>query len=188
MNCANQMLYTIQPTSCISLKALDLLKEMNTLWEQHVFWTRLFLISVAEDLNDLDLTTKRLLRNPADIAEVYRQYYGDGIAKTVRELITEHLMIGGDLIKALKAGNTALATTLNQKWYKNADDMAEAFSSFNPHYDKEEVRRMFYTHLRLTTEEVAARLRRDYAADIAAFDKVEKEALKMAQYFACRNN
>ena len=49
-------------------------------------------------------------------------------------------------------------------------------------YPKEEVRRMLYEHLRLTTEEVKARLRGDYAADINAFDMVQKEILKMSHF------
>ena len=42
---------------------------------------------------------------------------------------------------------------------------------------------MLYEHLALTTEEVKARIRGDYKADIEAFDRVEKEALIIASYF-----
>ena len=61
--------------------------------------------------------------------------------------------------------------------------MAEAFSSINPFYPKEEIRRMLYEHLRLTTEEVNARLRGDYVADIYAYDRAKKEILKMSRFF-----
>ena len=61
--------------------------------------------------------------------------------------------------------------------------MAEAFSSINPFYPKEEVRNMLYEHLRLTTNEVSARLKKDYAADIKAYDMVQKEVLKMSEFF-----
>ena len=72
---------------------------------------------------------------------------------------------------------------LNTKWYKNADDMAEAFSSINPFYQKEEVKNMLYDHLKLTTNEVSARLKKDYSVDIRAYDMVQKEVLKMAEFF-----
>lgn len=42
---------------------------------------------------------------------------------------------------------------------------------------------MFYEHLKLTTDEVSARLKKDYAADIKAFDMVQKEILKMSKFF-----
>jgi hypothetical protein len=61
--------------------------------------------------------------------------------------------------------------------------MAEAFSSINPNYNREELREMLYRHLELTTQEVAMRLTGKYRADIEAFNKVEQEALMMADYF-----
>ena len=51
--------------------------------------------------------------------------------------------------------------------------MAEAFSSINPFYPKEEIRKMLYEHLKLTTDEVNARLKGDYVADINAYDLVK---------------
>lgn len=167
----------------MSINQVNLFKNMDLAWVEHVLWTRLFLISVAESLNDLDATKARLLENPKDIANIFRKYYGNSIANTIQNLLTEHLVIGGDLIVALKNGNQTLATQLNTKWYKNADDMAEAFSSINPFYPKEEVRKMLYEHLKLTTNEVSARLRKDYQADIKAYDMVQKEVLKMSEFF-----
>ena len=41
----------------------------------------------------------------------------------------------------------------SDKWYKNADDMAKAFSSINPFYPQRQVRHMLHEHLRLTSDE-----------------------------------
>lgn len=135
----------------ISINHVNLLTQMNLMWLEHIMWTRMFLISVAESLGDLEPTKARLLENPKDIANVFRKYYGSSIANKIQDLLTEHLVIGGDLIVALKNGNQKLATELNTKWYKNADDMAESFSKINPFYTKEEVRKMLYDHLKLST-------------------------------------
>lgn len=62
----------------------------------------MLLISIAENLADLEATKARLLENPKDIADVFRKYYGNNIANTIQKLLTEHLVIGGDLIVALK--------------------------------------------------------------------------------------
>ena len=37
-----------------SIRQVDLLKRMNLAWEQDIMWTRMLLISIAEDLKDLD--------------------------------------------------------------------------------------------------------------------------------------
>lgn len=167
----------------ISIHQVNLSNNMNLAWIEHILWTRMLLISIAENLNDLDATKARLLENPRDIANVFKKYYGNTIANTIQKLLTEHLVIGGDLIVALKNNNQKLASELNTKWYKNADDMADAFSSINPFYPKEDVRHMLYEHLRLTTNEVTARLRKDYQADIKAYDLLQKEILEMSQFF-----
>lgn len=156
---------------------------MNLVWIEHILWTRLLLISIAESLNDLEATKARLLQNSKDIANVFKRYYGDAVADTIEKLLTEHLVIGANLITALKNKNEKLADELNKSWYKNADDMADAFSSINPFYEKEDVRNMLYEHLKLTTDEVSARLKKDYAADIKAYDLVQKEILKMSKFF-----
>ena len=166
-----------------SIRQVDLLKRMNLAWEQHIMWTRMLLISSADNLKDLDATEKRLLQNPKDIADIFRKYYGNAFANRIENLLTEHLTIGKNLIVALKNNNQKLAKELTDNWYKNADDMAEAFSSINPFYSKEKVQDMLYDHLELTTDEVTARLRKDYSADIEAFNNVQQEVLKMSQYF-----
>ena len=167
----------------VSINQVNLLTQMNLVWLEHILWTRLFLISVAESLGDLEPTKARLLQNPKDVANVFRRYYGNNVANTIEKLITEHLVIGADLIVALKNGNQQLAQELNTKWYKNADEIARAFSNINPFYPYEEVRQMFYTQLQLTTYEVSARLKKDYEADIKAYDTVQREILRMSKFF-----
>ena len=167
----------------VSINEVRLLEKMNLVWEQHIMWTRMLLISIAENLKDLEATQTRLLRNPKDIADVFRLYYGNSVASEIQRLLTEHLVIGKDLIVALKNQNQEQANSLNTKWYQNADRMAEAFSSINPFYPREEIRKMLYEHLRLTTEEVNARLKGEYVADINAYDMVQREILEMSQFF-----
>ena len=167
----------------VSMNQVQLLKQMNLVWEQHIMWTRMLLISIAENLKDLEATQARLLRNPKDIADVFRRFYGNAVANRIQQLLTEHLVIGKELIVALKNKNQEEATKLNTKWYQNADEMAEAFSSINPFYPKEEIRNMLYEHLRLTTNEVNYRLQGNYVEDINSYDMVQKEILKMSQFF-----
>ena len=141
------------------------------------------IISIAENLKDLNATQTRLLENPKDISEVFRKYYGNSIANKIQQLLTEHLVIGKDLIVALKNNNQDQVRILNNKWYRNADEMAEAFSNINPFYKKEEIRNMLYEHLKLTTNEVNNRLKGNFTEDINDYDRIQREILKMSEYF-----
>ena len=88
---------------------------MCKLWEDHITWTRLFIVSAAADLPDKDATTQRFLGKA------------------------------------------------NPKNWPEAD-----------------AKKMMHEHLDLTTAEAVARLQGDWAADIAAYDKVHEQILKMA--------
>jgi len=153
---------------------------MRLRWSQHVYRTRMLLISLAQCAADQAATTAWLMQNPNDIADIYAQYYTPEVAHTIANLLTEHLQIGAELITALRDNKTTQAAALDKKWYANADEMAKAFSSINPYYPYDKMRDMLYMHLDLTKKEVAARLARNYTEDMAAFDVVEREAMKMA--------
>jgi len=173
-----------EPTVCPDFHMQTaLINNMRLAWEQHVYWTRMLLISIAERLKDLPEVTDRLLQNPYDIARIFMPYYGNDAANQIAALLTEHLQIGAELITALRDKKSEEADNLNKEWYINADKMAEAFSGLNPHYNRDDLRDMLHRHLELTTQEVAERLAGNYRADIEAFNKVEKEALMMADYF-----
>ncbi|TMV46437.1 acetylglutamate kinase [Paenibacillus mesophilus] len=163
---------------------MDLINEMRTLWEQHVAWTRMLIISIASDLPDEALVTKRLLRNPPDMAAVFRRYYGDEIASQFNKLFTDHLVIPARLVKAAKAGDQKAAAEEEKKWYANADELAAFLSGINPNWSEKALKAMLHEHLKLTKSEAVYRLTKDYAADIAVFDEIEKQALAMADEFA----
>ncbi len=104
---------TVHPQATITKSELALRMDMRRLWEEHVTWTRLAIISLTTDSPDTNATVARLLANQTDI------------------------------------GN---ATT----------------------------KAMLHDHLRLTTDEVVARLKQDWTADVRAYDMIHRQALHMA--------
>jgi hypothetical protein len=69
----------------------------------------------------------------------------------------------------------------NKRWFANADAIAAFLSSANPkNWPSAEMTKMMHEHLDLTTAEVQARLKGDWTADVAAYDKVHEQILRMA--------
>jgi len=168
------------PASCE--KRIELNNAFRKLWEEHVMWTRSFIISTAADLGDLPYVTARLLRNPQDFAKEFQKYYGAEHAKKFAQLLTEHLTIAAELVNAAKAENKEAADNARKKWYQNADEIAEFLSSINPYWNKRAWQSMLYNHLKITEQEAALRLSGQYAADVALFDEIETQALDMADF------
>ncbi|MFK7692538.1 acetylglutamate kinase [Paenibacillus sp. HJGM_3] len=167
-------------SGCISKHEDELSKTLRELWEQHVFWTRLAIVSIVFQLPDVSVTLSRLLRNATDMGNAIRPFYGDEAAKKFEQLIRDHLVIAADLVKAAVAGNQSQVNALEKKWYANADDVTNFLASANPYFPKEAFRKMFYHHLALTKAEAVTMIGKDYAQSIALFDQIEKEALIMA--------
>lgn len=167
-------------SSCISEQEVSLKSSMRLVWEQHVYWTRLTIISLAFNLPDVDFVTARLLRNATDMGNLLKPYYGNKIAAKFSNLIREHLVIAVELVKAAKAGNQKAVAAAKRRWYANGEEIAEFLSTINPYISKNKFKEMFFEHLALTTSEAVFILQKDYKSSIAVFDKIEAEALQMA--------
>lgn len=136
----------------------------------------------CSDSPDLKYVTDRLLENPLDFEDELKQFYGDAKAAKFKELLTEHLMIGGDLVNAANQGDTQLANQMRERWYANADSIANFLASINPYWSRRRWRSMLYDHLKLTEEEAATRIEGNYQDNVKIYDTIEKEALDMADY------
>ncbi len=164
-----------------SQQEIGLTLAMDALWEDHVTWTRLYIMSVTSDLPDADAAATRLLQNQVDIGNAVKPFYGDKAGKQLTSLLNEHILIAADLLAAAKAGDTARFEDANERWYQNADDIAAFLNSANPrHWQLAEMQSMMSMHLDLTLEEASARLNADWAGDVVAYDKVHDEILQMA--------
>src|SRR6185312_15584097 len=73
---------------------------MRKLWEDHVTWTRLYIVSAAADLPDKDATTQRLLQNQTDIGNAVAGFYGKPAGDALTALLKSHILIAADLVAA----------------------------------------------------------------------------------------
>ncbi len=153
---------------------------MRKLWSDHVFWTRLYIISATSNLPDIKETTNRLLKNQEDIGNAAAGFYGQDAGKKLTDLLKDHILIAADIVTQAKANNKEKMEESDKKWHKNAEDIAEFLSSANPNWPKQDLIDMLNSHLSLTTQEVVARLNKKWSGDIEAFDKIYNQILEMA--------
>lgn len=163
-------------------KRMLLNNTFRKLWEQHIMWTRSFIISTVDNLGDLEFVTQRLMRNPADFQQVLKRYYGDKDAATFKTLLEDHLNIAGDLVNQALVGNTDGANATREKWYKNAGDIASFLSSINPYWDKNKWLLLLDEHLKMTENEAVTRIQKKYQENVSLYDSIENQALDMADY------
>jgi hypothetical protein len=154
---------------------------MRKLWEDHVTWTRLFIVSDLAGLPDKDQTAMRLLQNQDDIGNAIKPFYGDAAGDQLTSLLRQHILTAAELLEAAKAGNTAAFDDAKTRWYANADEIATFLNAANPDaWPLDEMKAMMKDHLDLTLEEASARLNGDWPGDVAAYDKIHGQILGMA--------
>jgi hypothetical protein len=162
-------------------KVARLHDDMRKLWEDHITWTRLFIVSASSDLPDLQATTDRLLQNQVDIGDAIKPYYGGQAGNQLTALLSEHITTAAALLEAAKAGDSDGVATQSAAWYDNADRIAAFLNSANPdNWKLGEATDMMHEHLDLTLQEATAHLTGDYSADVQAYDKIHVQILKMA--------
>ena len=151
---------------------------MRVLWEDHIVWTRMAIISIVDDRPDQSFAVERLLRNQDDIGDAVKPFYGEAAGEALSALLREHIVGAADLLVAAKTGVGFEAA--HEAWYANGDEIGAFLADANPNWDRAEMQTMMADHLDLTLAEAVARLGADFDADIAAYDEIHVQILHMA--------
>lgn len=153
---------------------------MRMLWEDHIAYTRNYIISEMGGLPDSDAAAQRLLRNQDDIGNAIKPYYGDTAGMTLSALLRDHILVATEVVTAAKSGDKLKLADVQKEWSANAKEIAEFLSSVNPNWSRKTMEEMLQSHLDLTTAQIVARLASDWAADIKAYDDGRTQMLMFA--------
>lgn len=154
----------------VAATASDLKTQMRKLWEDHVTWTRNYIVSALAGLEDRDAVAQRLLNNQDEIGAAIKPYYGEAAGRKLTALLRDHILIATEVVSAAKDGGSGQLMVAQRKWSANGDDIAAFLSGANPHWSRTDLEAMLRGHLEFTTQEVVARLKKDWNADIKAYD------------------
>jgi hypothetical protein len=165
----------------LNARALALHDGMRKLWEDHITWTRLAIVSFAGELPDFDVTAARLLANQKDIGDAIKPYYGRRAGNRLTELLEEHINGAVVLLQAAKSGDQAAIQRASDAWYANANEIADFLSAANPrNWPRRELRAMMKKHLDDTLDEATHRLQGNFAADVRDYERIHHHILEMA--------
>ena len=160
--------------------AATLRQDMRKLWTDHVVWTRDYIIAAVGDQPDATAAANRLLKNQEDIGGAIAGIYGKPAGDQLTTLLKEHITIAVELIKAAKAGDSPAQQKADARWQENGVAIADFLSKANPNWPRAALVDMMKKHLSTTTNEVVARLKKDWEGDVKAYDEVYNHILMMA--------
>ncbi|MDQ4023873.1 MAG: hypothetical protein M3217_00055 [Actinomycetota bacterium] len=164
-----------------SREAVAFRNQMRKLWEDHITWTRMFIVAAVADLPDADTAAGRLLANQDHIGNAIKPYYGDEAGEALSALLRDHILIAADILAAAKEGDSAGVEEANARWHENADEVADFLSAANDeNWPRADMRAMMRGHLDWTLAEAGARLESNWADDVQAYDRIHRDILHMA--------
>jgi hypothetical protein len=165
----------------LSRSEVALRQDMRKLWEDHITWTRLAIISLTTDSPDTEATVGRLLANQTHIGDVVKPFYGEAAGNELTRQLRLHILIAADVIAAARVGDQTELADAQARWQSNADDIAAVLNSVNPkHWELATMKAEMHKHLDLTTREAVARLQGNWTADVAAYDEIHEHILHMS--------
>jgi hypothetical protein len=154
---------------------------MRKLWEDHITWTRLAIVSFAGGLPDLQATEARLLANQVDIGNAIKPFYGAAAGNRTTGLLKEHILGAVALLQAAKSGDADQIGKASSAWYANGNQIADFLHAANPRaWSRTEMRAMMKTHLDQTLKEGQDRLAGRYNADVRDYEAIHRHILAMA--------
>jgi hypothetical protein len=162
-------------------KAIRFHDGMRKLWEDHITWTRLAIVSFAGGLPDFDQTAARLLRNQSDIGNAIKPYYGKRAGERLTALLEEHIAGAVDLLKAAKAGDDNAFAAAKDAWYRNGKQIARFLSNASPRFlPFVRTDGLMKGHLDDTLDEAAHQLCGDFGASVRDYDHIHRHILRMS--------
>ncbi|MDO8728992.1 MAG: hypothetical protein Q7K26_03835 [bacterium] len=171
----------VTSTSDISQQKVGFQNAMRKLWEDHITWTRLYIVEAAAGLPGANETAARLLKNQEDIGNAVKAYYGEEAGNKLTALLKEHITGAVEILTAAKAGDNKKVEVASAKWYANGDEIAAFLSGANPqNWPLKDMKDGMKMHLDITLAEAVAQLQGKYAESVKDYDKVHEHILELA--------
>jgi hypothetical protein len=168
------------PVAIRTVAQLQFHDQMRKLWEDHVTWTRLAILSFLADAPDAAATTDRLLANQTDIGNAITPYYGDAAGSRLTALLREHITTAVEILTAAKSSDSTALQDASDRWYVNADQIADFLAAANPNLSQTSMRAMMRKHLDDTLSEAVNQLKGNYAAGVQDYDAIHAHILMMS--------
>jgi hypothetical protein len=161
-------------------KNCDLKSLLRKLFTDHGVYTALVIKSITSGLDDVSVLLPRLLQNQKDIGDNLKPIIGEVNGNKLTQVLTEHIKLAGEVIKASTAKSAALQENID-KLFDNSDKVAEVLSFLNPRKLPLAVtQKMFEMHNEFVVAMTKARLAKKYQEEIELYDAYYNEILEMS--------
>ncbi|HVI39357.1 MAG TPA: hypothetical protein VM577_01750 [Anaerovoracaceae bacterium] len=178
------MAVTNQDSDCITYGQMNLINNLRMHWMEFIMWSRALITSEASGFGDLEAVGLKLYQIPSEFGNSFELFFGQEIANEMARLFTNQLLLGVDIIRAQKKGDTDAVDAGISSLYQNGNEISAYLAQINPYWDSQTWSDLFTEFLRTKIFETLAIATGRYNESIVLSGNLQYQALRMADYMA----
>ena len=159
-------------------------QDFRKAWVHLVFWIRMYLLSVVDNLEDKDAVAERVRKVPQEMIDIFKMYAPDSVTDPLNQSLSDFVNDTTSLIDAVKEGDVEKSDRTEAKINLDIAQLASAYSNLNSAYANADIQKMLKEYLALTKQEITARMTADYEKDVQTVDELEAAVLRLADYLS----
>ena len=159
-------------------------QDFRKAWVHLVFWIRMYLLSVVDNLEDKDVVAERVRKVPQEMIDIFKMYAPDSVTDPLNQSLSDFVNDTTSLIDAVKEGDVEKSDRMEAKINLDIAQLASAYSNLNSAYANADIQKMLKEYLALTKQEITARMTADYEKDVQTVDELEAAVLRLADYLS----
>ena len=159
-------------------------QDFRKAWVHLVFWIRMYLLSVVDNLEDKDVVAERVRKVPQEMIDIFKMYAPNSVTDPLNQSLSDFVNDTTSLIDAVKEGDVEKSDRMEAKINLDIAQLASAYSNLNSAYANADIQKMLKEYLALTKQEITARMTADYEKDVQTVDELEAAVLRLADYLS----
>lgn len=159
-------------------------QEFRKAWVHLIYWIRMYLLSVAGNMEDKGIVADRVKKIPQEMTDVFKTYNPSSVTDPLTQSLTDFVNNTMNLIDAVKEGDVDKSDRMEANMNLDIAQIASALNNLDSAYVNADVQKMLKDYLVLIKQEIEARMTADYSRDIKTVDDLEVLALKIADYLS----
>lgn len=162
----------------------DIIAYSRLLWGQQINWLKAALTSIFNNNPDETYVRNRLLRNPVDVGNAFRLFYGDQVAANIERLFQANIMAALDYATAVNNNDRNQLEQLEQAWNNSGVELANYLASINPNWSGDDWEAMLDEQGQMVRRNIMEMANQRFEDAIRSFDDIEEQAFEMADDMA----
>lgn len=162
----------------------DLMAYSRLLWGQQINWLRAALTSIFNNNPDETYVRNRLLRNPVDVGNAFRMFYGDQVAANIERLFQANIIAALDYATAVNNNDRNNLEQREQTWNNSSAELANYLASINPNWSGDDWEAMLDEQGQMLRSNIMDMANQRFEDAIRSFDDIEEQAFEMADDMA----